>query len=241
MKFNIITLTAIAAVFTMFSCDKETDSPEKFSIINHQYVDLGLPSGLKWATCNIGAENPEDFGDYFAWGETKGLYSGKTSFAGELFTWYNYNLCNRSYDKLTKYCFNSDYGIVDNKSILDDEDDVAMVMWGAGWRMPTLAEMEELDDNCTWTWTTRNNVEGYVAKSKINGKEIFFPANGFYSNRLTTSEYGNPVGYFWGKDKEPSTYWDSQKRANAFFITPGNHYTLNSERCYGCTVRPVKD
>ncbi|MBO7269682.1 MAG: InlB B-repeat-containing protein, partial [Bacteroidales bacterium] len=114
---------------------------------DHEWVDLGLPSGLKWATCNVGANTPEGYGDYFAWGET----SPKNDYS-----WSTYKYCKGSKNTLTKYNTDSNYGTVDNKITLDLSDDAARANWGGKWRMPTKAEQDELINNCTWTWTTQN-------------------------------------------------------------------------------------
>ena len=135
----------------------------------HGYVDLGLPSGLKWATCNVGATKPEEYGNYYAWGETE----TKTTY-----NWSTYKWCNDSYDTQTKYCTDSSYGTVDNKTMLELADDAARANWGGAWRMPTDAEWTELRENCTWTWTIKNGVNGYEVKSNINGNSIFLPAAG---------------------------------------------------------------
>lgn len=149
---------------------------------DHEAVDLGL--SVKWATMNIGAKSPEDYGDYFAWGETK----PKTSYEWSTYKWLNY-LCST----LTKYCIDSSHGaVVDNKTTLDPEDDAAHVNWGGGWRMPTRVELGELDNNCTWTWTTLNGVNGYKVTSKTNGNSIFLPAAGYrdYSYLNNAGTYG---------------------------------------------------
>ncbi|MCQ2319676.1 MAG: hypothetical protein MJZ90_12290 [Bacteroidales bacterium] len=101
----------------------------------HEYVDLGLPSGLLWATCNVGADSPEDYGDYFAWGETETKSD---------YDWDTYKWCNGSYNTLTKYNTKSSYGTVDNKTTLELSDDAARANWGGSWRMPTEAEFQEL-------------------------------------------------------------------------------------------------
>ena len=139
----------------------------------HEYVDLGL--SVKWATCNVGANSPEEYGDYFAWGET----TPKTTYF-----WSTYKYCNGLYDTMTKYCTDSYYGTVDNKTTLELTDDAARVNWGGKWRMPTKAEQDELrdTDNCTWTWTTQKGVKGYKVTSKKNGNSIFLPAAGYRSN-----------------------------------------------------------
>lgn len=153
--------------------------------VKPEYVDLGL--SVKWATFNVGATKPEEYGDFFAWGETEPYYeagyaqvdrqahwkSGKSGY-----DWSTYKYCNGSVSTLTKYCTNSSYGTVDNKTVLDLGDDAAHVNWGGSWRMPTKAEQDELRDNCTWTWTTLNGVNGYKVVSKVNGNSIFLPASG---------------------------------------------------------------
>ncbi len=141
---------------------------DSISFSGHEYVDLGLPSGLKWATCNVGATAPEAYGDYYAWGET----APKT-----IYNWSTYKWCNGSYDTQTKYCTSSSYGTVDNKTVLDLADDAARANWGGAWRMPTDEEWTELRENCTWTWTNLNGKNGYEVKG-ANGNSIFLPAAG---------------------------------------------------------------
>ena len=147
----------------------------------HEYVDLGL--SVKWATCNIGANSPEEYGDYFAWGEivTKGAYS-----------WSTYKWCNGSETTLTKYCTDGSYGTVDNKTQLELSDDAAYANWGNGWRMPTRAEFTELYEQCTWTWTTENGINGYKVTSKSNGNSIFLPVTGlrYESSLRGVGDYG---------------------------------------------------
>lgn len=154
---------------------------------SHQWVDLGLPSGTLWATCNVGASTPEDYGDYFAWGETE---------PKEVYDWNTYKWCNGSIITLTKYCTNSNYGyngFVDNKTELDPEDDAAYVNWGENWRMPTKEQKDELSKNCTWTWTTQNGVNGCLVTGP-NGKTLFLPAAGYRSNSSLESASD---GYYW--------------------------------------------
>lgn len=142
----------------------------------HEYVDLGLPSGILWATMNVGASSPEEYGDYFAWGETqpKSVYSSDTYFDSN----------NNKYS-------------TSKKTTLDLEDDAAHVNWGGGWRMPTKAEQDELrnTNNCTWTWTIQNGVYGYKVTSKKNGNSIFLPAAGYrYDSSLYLAGSG---GSYW--------------------------------------------
>ena len=145
----------------------ETDGEEKSFTTNratyengHEYIDLGL--SVKWATMNVGASKAEDYGGYFAWGETepKATYDGST-----------YKWCIGSTSTLTKYNTDSSFGTVDNKTQLDLSDDAARANWRGAWRMPTDAEWTELCEQCTWTWTTQNGVNGYKVKSK-NGNFI---------------------------------------------------------------------
>lgn len=128
----------------------------------YEYVDLGL--SVMWATCNVGANNPEEGGDYFAWGEV----TPKETYTNENYKFISNNI-------ITKYCPSFDYGIMDNKTTLDKCDDAARYNMGGSWRIPTLSEYEELLNNCSWSYITRNGVEGYRAFSKINGNSIFFP------------------------------------------------------------------
>ena len=136
-------------------------------------VDLGL--SVKWATCNLGAESPEQYGDYYAWGETE----TKTKY-----DWTTYKWCKGKFGTLTKYCFQDvrNLGIVDNKTELDPEDDVAFIKLGGRWRMPTKEEFDELINNCSWERSIINGINGFKFTSKINGNSIFFPAAGSYSS-----------------------------------------------------------
>lgn len=175
----------------------------------HEYVDLGLPSGLKWATCNMGATTPEDYGDFFAWGETEPYYTeghaqdkpcsnwkvGKSGYY-----WSNYKWCNGSYNSLTKYCDSSDYGTVDNKTVLETKDDAANQNWGGSWRMPTQDEFQELKNNCTWVWITQNKTKGYKVTG-TNGNWIFLPAAGYRSD--TYLYEGGSEGFYWSSTPRP--------------------------------------
>ncbi len=146
--------------------------------ITYDYVDLGLPSGLKWATSNVGAANPWDYGDYFAWGETVGYgksdpsnahnqsYTGGST-VKTYYYWDTYKYCSgASYNTLTKYSDSSSYGsVVDYKYTLDLSDDAARVNMGGSWRMPTIGEQQELLNNCYWEWTdsySGKGVNGYI-------------------------------------------------------------------------------
>ncbi len=191
---------------------------------DHAYVDLGLPSGLLWATCNVGADKPEDYGDYFAWGETE---------TKSTYNWSTYKWCNDGdYHKLTKYNTYSSYGTVDNRTVLDPEDDAARANWGGAWRMPTREEMNELYANCTWTWTTQNGVNGRKFTGS-NGNSIFLPAAGCYYNG---SLYGaGSGGYYWSS----SLYTDNPYDAYYLYFSSGDVRMDYYGRNYGQSVRPV--
>ena len=195
----------------------------------HEWVDLGLPSGTLWATCNIGADNPEDYGDYFAWGETE---------PKEVYSWATYKWCNGDYNTLTKYCSNSDYGangFVDNKKELDPEDDAAYVNWGSSWRMPTMAQLQELVENCTWQMTTKNGVEGQLAKGP-NGKTLFLPAASYYYNSWFSEE--DITGDYWSRE---GGYSSSFLAFDLYFESAGNVYWDDFMfRKNGLSVRPVR-
>lgn len=198
--------------------------------VGHTWVDLGLPSGLKWATCNVGATSPEEFGDYFAWGETvpKSEYSWESYefFAG--FKQYS------NIEMFNKYNTNSKHGMVDNKTTLELSDDAAHVNWGGKWRMPTKAEQDELRNNCDWTQISLNGVKGYDVKGP-NGNRIFFPAAGSYNYFYSASVSG--LGSF-------GTYWSGSLSEGY----PPNAYSLDFGYVYesyaygrrvGRTVRAV--
>ena len=209
---------------TQFTANFETGKSDSYN--GHAYVDLGLPSGLKWATCNVGATTPEEYGDYFAWGETK----PKTTY-----DWSTYKYCNGSYDTMTKYCTSSSYGTVDNKTTLELTDDAARVNWGGKWRMPTKAEQDELrsTSNCTWTWTTQNGVKGYKVTSKKNGNSIFLPAAGCRSDDYL--DFAGGDGYYWSSSLDTS---DSSGACNVGFYSSLVYWYYGS-RYYGRPVRAV--
>ena len=202
-------------------------------INERMFVDLGLPSGTLWATCNIGATNPEDYGDYFAWGETEGYDSGKTTF-----DWSTYKWCEGSYKTLTKYCTNSSYGyngFTDNKTELDLEDDAAYVNCGPDWRMPSYEQLKELINSSytTTEWTTLNGVNGRKITSKKTGNSIFLPAAG---GRSSSSLYLDGSG---------GTYWSRTLNSDYPYYARDLHFdssgisTYYDSRCFGRSVRPV--
>ena len=191
----------------------------------HEYVDLGLPSGLKWAICNVGANAPEEYGDYFAWGETQ---PKETNY------WTTYKWCNGSMDTQTKYCTNSIYGTVDNKTVLDKDDDAAAVNWGGAWRMPTYAELTELCTECTWIWTTQNGVNGYTVIGP-NCNSIFLPAAGHHSG--SSLVYAGSRGYYWSSSLYTADYPHNAREV--LFLSDRVDRWCVDVRCYGNSVRPV--
>ena len=154
----------------------------------HEYVDLGL--SVMWATCNVGAESPEEYGDYFAWGEVK----SKKEYHNENYMYFKDNSTMRKSSIITKYNTRSDEGIVDHKTQLELNDDAASYNWRGSWRLPTQLEIEELHDQCIWTWTIKNGVKGYTIKSKRNGNNIFLPAAGEY---FETIRKAGTNGFYW--------------------------------------------
>ena len=188
-----------------------------------------MPSGLKWATCNVGAIKPEEYGLYFAWGETEG-YSGITD--EKQFIWSDYKLCGGSSSTLTKYNNNSSYGTVDTLTTLEQVDDAAYTSDNT-CRMPTLAELEELISNTTSTWETLNGVNGRRFTSKTNGNSIFVPAAGDCYNGSVINVGSS--GYLWSS----SLYESDSRYAWYLFFNPGDVFMRNYYRYDGFTVRAV--
>ena len=189
---------------------------------SHEAVDLGL--SVMWATMNVGANAPEEYGDYFAWGETE----SKTDYNRETYKWYN-----SSENTLTKYCASGGYGTVDNKKVLDLEDDAAHVNWGGTWRMPTIDEIEELLFDCSWEWTIQNGVNGQKVTGP-NGNSIFLPAAGFYSgNRLVVLD---EFAFYWS-----STLFQyfNESALILSFSSSGLDWGAGHSRCAGHPVRAV--
>lgn len=187
----------------------------------HEYVDLGLPSGTMWATCNVGAERPGDYGDYFAWGETM---------PKEDYSWVTYQLCDGSSSGITKY------NDADGEKVLLPIDDAATASWGSEWQMPDWNQIEELcnSKNTTTTWTTQNGVYGRKITSKVNSNSIFLPAAGYrYGENLNSA---GSYGYYWTRSLlNGSTSLAYVLRFNSSFIGPSD-----GSRFSGRSVRPVR-
>ena len=195
----------------------------------YEYVDLGLPSGTLWATCNVGASAPEDCGDYFAWGETV---------TKEVYDWSSYKYGDMVNDlfAMTKYCTNSSCGLngfVDTLTVLEPTDDAATANWGADWRMPTKEEWKELFLKTTCVWTTQNGVDGRLLTG-LNGNSIFLPATGF---RLNNELIGPGLGIYWSS----SLHVDFNERGWSFHFEGENcHVCGTYERNRGQLVRAVR-
>ena len=184
-------------------------------------VDLGL--SVSWGSFNLGAESPSEDGDYFAWGETR---------AKNNYQWSTYLWANGAADALTKYCTLPGYGNADYKSYVDEEDDVAHVRLGGRWRLPSKAEMEELMNNCTWTWTRVDGVAGFMVYGP-NGKSIFLPASG----RRTSASYytRGSAGLYMSAQINPDEPWNQ----SVMYFTSAGPAINNYYRYFGVSVRPV--
>lgn len=189
------------------------------------YVDLGL--SVKWAKCNLGANTPEQSGDFYAWGEVE---------TKNEFDWTTYKWCNGTFNSLTKYCVKGmrNFGKVDGNTKLVPEDDVVCVKLGGKWRMPTKDELDELLVNCTCEWKRINNVNGIKLTSKINGNNIFLPAAGYYFKSLGGV---NEDCYYWSSSLD-SSY---SPGAVGFVFINGKLQEGYPFRCMGISVRPVLD
>ena len=202
--------------------------PGQPTITAGEAIDLGL--SVKWASCNVGATKPYEYGGYYAWGETE---------EKDDYGWDTYKWCS-SYDSyyeqptLSKYCND------DNKTTLDPEDDVAQVKWGGNWRMPTEAELDELHKNCTWEWTTLNGINGYELTGP-NGNSIFLPAAG---DRDGTETYDQgEMGFYWTSTVERLNFGFGDESRKAwgirFWWDAEPDYVESFGRSSGRSVRPV--
>ena len=181
----------------------------------HEYVDLGL--SVMWATTNVGAESAEEYGEYFAWGETE---------PKEAYSWDTYKWCNSADTSITKY------NNADGMTTLLPEDDAATVNWGGKWRTPTKEELAELRLSCTWEWTTLNGINGHQVTGP-NGNSIFIPAGGSY-NQFNHEISGVGIqGWFYASDR------GAARHANEIGTPAKGPYSGSCSRCCGLTIRPV--
>ena len=231
--FSFVAVLLMLATFSACEADDKIEfvtgtTTEPESELNkengHEWVDLGL--SVKWATCNVGASKPEKYGKYYMWGE---IESNSNSY----YDWDGYKWCDGSRSTLTKYNINSNYGKVDNKTTLGLGDDVACVEWGGAWRIPNDTEIDELIEQCTWTWTTKNGVNGYKVTSKSNGNSIFLPVAGFYSG-ITLQNAGS-IGNYWSS----SLNTDYPIEAWGIYFNSNGVSRENLSRERGRSIRPV--
>ncbi len=210
---------------------------------NHDYVDLGLPSGTLWATCNVGITTPSGYADLYAWGET----DCKIVFQWDFYRWGN--------DKnLIKYCLDSTKGHVDNLEVLQEEDDVATVLWGDDWRMPSETEINELIKGCQWKWTENyegTQIKGMIGTSLFNKKTIFFPACKYVDTYIDHnlvyygychSHFDNMKGFnvvlegcYFSRNLAFSSYATSLN-----FESDRLPYVSSESRMKGCMIRAVR-
>ena len=199
------------------------------TVIKMRAIDLGL--SVKWANRNLGADTPEDYGDYYAWGETV---------PKDNYRWSTYELCNGSYTKLTKYNNSNSYGVVDNKTEFMDydyEDDAARQALGGKWRVPTDADWTELREQCTWTWVTNYNssgINGRLVKA-TNGNSIFLPAADVRYGTDLSNE--GSYGHYWSSTRRT----DIPYQAWSYDFDSNNLYVTGFDRYLGLSVRPVSE
>ena len=220
---------------------------------NGDVVDLGLPSGVKWATCNLGAKNPWEYGKYYAWGETK---------VKDDYSWETYKYCNGTDTTLTKYCNNAEFGLngyTDALKTLLTDDDAATSVLGSDYSMPTNADWNELSSQCYWVWTTNynnQNVSGYIVyKAKLaddKGTKVFGDSTTSASYFLSDTHIFLPAaGYcnyiLFGSDGWYGNYWSGSLRDGrseyAHHCHISSSFVKQSDfacRCYGLSVRPVR-
>lgn len=223
-------LFALAALSLLMACTPEKtpggDNNNNGGNSQPSVVDLGL--SVYWATCNVGAAKPEDYGDYYAWGETE---------PKENYSWSTYKFGTSSSGPFSKYNTFSSYGSIDYKTVLEPEDDVAHVKFGGKWRMPTDAEWDELMTKCTWTWTTNYNGTGVMGRivTATNGNSIFLPVAG-YRGGTDLNDAGS-YGCYWSSSlyaDRPVGAWSVNFYSNKVIRCLGTRY-------YGLPVRPVSE
>ena len=215
-KWLLLVLVCLVAQFTFIRCSKGDDRPidakqtsaPTGNINGHDYVDLGL--SVKWGTCNVGASTPGDYGCYYAWGETE----PKATYTKENCKTYEQNIGDIS--------GNPEY-------------DAARAKWGYSWRIPTKAEFQELQDNCTWMWTIYEGKNGYKITSKKNGNSIFLPASGYRYGKLLAN--AGHIGHSWSSAPYESFAYSSYR----LYFYNGYHGFYWFYRSYGRTIRPVAE
>ncbi|MBP5197100.1 MAG: hypothetical protein J6035_06830 [Bacteroidaceae bacterium] len=218
-------------------------------------IDLGLPRGTKWACCNVGANKPEEIGDYFAWGDvetSEGLANvGGYQQLAPVFTWETYKWCEILSNGTNRITIKKYGGTADNKTELDEVDDAAVFNWSGSWRMPNLIEMRELINNTIIKPTKENGILGMRFTSKVNNKSIFMPSGGYYDGgsknnaKVDMSVYGGayPYGYYWTSSRSETNYRYAHYLLIHFNLTTNFEYakaeTGTQSRYLGYNIRPV--
>ena len=236
-QFSWMTILMVAVVsVSLVSCGDDEKTPDDTPVDplglcpdNHHPHKIDLGVGVKFACCNVGATSPIECGDYFAWGETttKSRYDVGT-----------YKWCRGANRTLTKYNSYSGNGTVDNKTQLELSDDAARANWGSTWRMPTADELEKLNNNCTWIWTTLNDVSGYKVTGS-NGNSIFLPAAGCNYGDSGLDSDGD-FGLYWSSSLSSSVY----NSETAFYLEIYSNFHgvyTGWGRDSGLSVRPVTE
>ncbi len=199
---------------------------KSFSVENFAFASIDLGLSVKWANANLGAKYPEAYGDYYAWGEIE----SKTEYTWETYKW------GSSKNDLTKYNTISYCGEVDNKATLEASDDVAAVKLGETWRIPTDEEWVELIENCTWSWSTHNGINGYIVTSKKNGVSIFMPVAGFRCGSDDLLNSGN-TGYYWASSINEMF----PHKANYMYFSIDTVFVSKWSREVGHSVRAIQE
>lgn len=232
MHFIVISMKRLLFLFyclmTLLSsgCIQKEPLPEPEPDLELEAVDMGL--SVKWGSYNVGASRPEDYGNYYAWGE---IYPKAE------YDFSNYFFYDVEYKCLIKYCTDNNYGFVDNKTVLEPMDDVASVTLGGNWRMPTGAEWKELADttNCIWVLTTKKEVKGYTVTSKKTSNQLFFPLGGGFDG--ASAEKG-VYGRYWSS----SLYEDHPLTAIYYSLFSQSSSSPSGSPYYrrcGYSIRPV--
>ena len=239
-KVAVSTLALATLIMTgiMFSACTKGKEYTKTDPDVDKYVDLGLPSGVKWATCNLGAAKPSDEGDYYSWGETE---PNKSDYSWESYKWMQEGTSSWNY--ITKYTipdgqtsgiwYDIDGKFIgDDKTILEAVDDAATAKLGEPWRMPTSEEIRELLVKCSWTWSTKDGKNGYKVKGP-NGNSIFLPASGY--RYISELGYSGSYGYYWSGALNSR----GNEIARCLCFHSGVRSWDLKVRYFGFTVRPV--
>jgi uncharacterized protein (TIGR02145 family) len=241
-------LSSLLLAAAVISCNVENfDNPVPY-VVNS--VDLGL--SVKWGTQNLGASKPEEFGNYYAWGEVEPYYRSLDPLTWKEgkengYTWASYRWCDGTDQGFTKYLhpnfslYWKGEGEPDGKMILDSEDDAAHVILGGTWRMPTYEDWVELKSNCTLEWSSENGVEGMRVTSKINGNSIFFPAAGGIhgtSPGYNQGYYNGNMALYWSKSTDVS---DDPNRARSMTMSARMSRPNAPLRSMGYPIRPVME